>query len=209
MSEENMQKMKTGTTTVGVIGKECVVLAADQKATMGNIATDLAFTKIYKINQKIAVTIAGSVGDAQAIVRFLRAHAKLYEIERENPLTTKAAINLLSNVLNANRYYPYFAGFIVGGFNSKPELYSADAGGGFAPVEKFTTVGSGSDLALGYLDDQYKEGLPADKVVETAIRAIKVAKKRDVFTGGESITVFVISKDGIKELDKKEVEKFL
>ncbi len=208
MNTEDVPKLKTGTTTVGLIGKDCVILAADQKATMGNIAADLASTKIYQINNKVAVTTAGGSGDSLAMIRFLRSHAKLYEIERENPLTPKAAITLLANVLNSNRYYPYMAYMLLGGYNGKPELYSIDAVGGSSSEEKFTSMGSGFELAYGYLEEAFKEGMPMEKAIEIAIKSVKVAKKRDIFSGGESITVFVITKDGVRELEKKEVDKY-
>ncbi len=209
MAEKEMLKLNTGTTTVGLIGKDAVVLAADQQSNLGNIKDNLTVSKIYKINDKVALTIAGGVGDALAVVRFMKSHAKMYELEREYPLTPKAAMTLLANVLNGNRYYPFMAFFILGGFNGKGELYSSDLVGGYNPVDKFTSTGSGFELAYGYLEDQYKEGLPTDKLIETAVKAVKVAKRRDINTGGESISVFVISKDGVRELTKKELEKYI
>ena len=203
------QKLNLGTTTIGLVGKEAIVLAADMKATLGNIASDNNITKIYKLNNKIAITIAGGVGDALTVVRFLRSHAKLFEIERENAMTTKALITFLSNILNGNRYFPFQAFFIVGGYNSKPELYTSDLVGGFNEVDKFTSTGSGFELAYGFLEDQFREAMPTDKAIELAVKAIKVAKKRDIYTGGESVKVVVISKDGVKELAKKDLEKYL
>ena len=209
MVEKKLDKLHTGTTTVGVLGKEAVVLAADMKATLGNIASDTNTTKIYKVNDKAALTIAGGVGDALTVVRFLRSHAKLFEIERENIMTPKALITFLSNILNGNRYYPFQVFFILGGFNGKPELYSSDLVGGFNDVDKFTSTGSGFELAYGFLEDQFRESLPTEKAIELAIKAVKVARKRDIYTGGDSINVLVISKDGVKELARKDIEKYL
>lgn len=204
-----MQRLSLGTTTVGVLGKDAVVLTADMKATLGNVVSDTNISKIYKINDKNAITIAGGVGDALTVVRFLRSHAKLFEIERENPMTPKALITFLSNILNGNRYFPFQAFFIIGGFNGKPELYTSDLVGGFNEVDKFTSTGSGFELAYGYLEEQFKEGMPTEKAIEIAIKAVKVARKRDIYTGGDSVKALIISKDGVKELSRKEVEKYL
>ena len=78
MSEMNIQK--TGTTTVGIRTKDCVILAADQKATMGYFAIELNSQKVYKLTDKIGMTIAGGSGDAQTLVRFLRSQAKFFEV---------------------------------------------------------------------------------------------------------------------------------
>lgn len=165
--------------------------------------------KIHPINGKFAVTIAGTVGDALTIVRYLKSQAKLYEIERGNAMTPKAGITLLANILNGNRYYPYMAGFILGGFNVKPELYDIDAVGGVQDVSNFTSVGSGQEFAIGYLEEQFKEGMPQEKLVELAVKAVKTARKRDIASGGKSVTVIILSKDGVKELGPKDIEKYL
>lgn len=108
------EEKKTGTTTVGIIGKDFIVLAADQQATMGHMAADDDAQKIYNITDKVSLTISGAVGDSLAIIRFLRAQANLYEIERETKITPKAVTTLLSNVLNGNRYYPFIFAPIMG-----------------------------------------------------------------------------------------------
>lgn len=207
--KELSQKKKTGTTTVGIKAMDSVVLAADQLAVLGYTAIDTNVSKIYSINKKVAVTIAGGVGDALTLIRFLRSHAKLFEIERENPMTPKSVMTLLANVLNSNRYYPFIAFFILGGYNNKPEIYSTDLVGGYNEVQKYTATGSGMDMALGFLEENYKENMQVEGAIETAVRAVNVARKRNIATGGESISVVVITKEGLRELPRKEVEKYL
>ena len=208
MQQNLEQGLKTGTTTVGLIAANAVVLAADQRATMGHLASEEDFKKLYKITDNLGVSIAGAVGDALTLVRFLRSQAKLYEMERETPLSTKAAITFLSNVLSANRYYPYLSYFIMGGFNKGAELYTTDMVGGFSEVEKFTSVGSGFELAYGVLEHNYRDNMDQDSAIRLAVNAVKVAKKRDIYTGGEGIKVFVIDAKGARELSEKEVEKY-
>lgn len=209
LTDNKSKILSTGTTTVGLLGKDCVVLAADQKSTMGYMVSSETINKVHSINDKFAVTIAGTVGDALTIVRYLKSQAKLYEIERGNAMTPRAGITLLANILNGNRYYPYMAGFILGGFNAKPELYDIDAVGGVQDVSNFTSVGSGQEFAIGYLEEQFKEGMAQEKLVELAVKAVKTARKRDIASGGKSVTVIVISKDGLKELTHKDIEKYL
>ena len=201
------EKLKTGTTIVGIKIQNAVVLASDRQGTMGNIAIDLEAKKLHKINNKIALGIAGSMGDALTVIRFLKSHAKLFEIEREIPFGIKAASTFLSNILNSNRYFPYIAAFIIGGFNEKPELYATDVVGGMSEVESFTSLGSGFQLALGKLEESYKQNMTEQQAIELAKQAIRVAKKRDVYTGADNnIQVIVITKQGVKELNEKETQ---
>ncbi len=202
-------EIKTGTTTVGLIAKDAVVLAADMKATLGNLSYETEAKKIYKITDRIALTNAGSVGDSLAIIRFLRAHAKLYETERNTYITPKALATLLSNVLNANRFFPYVAQFIIGGVVDKPTLFEVTPYGDLIERNKFAISGSGTQLALAILDSEYRSNMSENEAVELAVKAIDASRKRDIYTGGKSIKVTVISAKGVKEISEKEVEKYL
>jgi proteasome beta subunit len=208
-TKETSPIRKTGTTTVGIRTKECVVLAADQKATMGYFAADLDAQKVYKLTDRIALTIAGGMGDAQTLVRFLRSQAKLFEVERENAITTKALVTFIANILSGNRYYPFMVQFIIGGYTGNAQLFSMDAVGSIAPVEDYTVSGSGSEFAMGVLDTQYHATMKKDEVIKLAIKAVQAAKKRDVMSGGHSFTITVIDSNGIQELSKKDVEKMV
>ena len=207
--EAGSQELKTGTTTVGVITKGAVVLAADKQATLGNLGYDLEAKKLYKITNNIAVTNAGSVGDSLTIIRFLRSKAKLYETDRETKITPRALTTFLSNVLNANRYFPYSVQFIIGGIAEKPQLFEITPYGGVLERNQYATSGSGTQLALATLDQNYKKNMLEKEGIKLAVKAITVSKKRDIYTGGRTISVMVIDSNGIRELPKREVEKYI
>ena len=201
------KELKTGTTTIGIKIRDFVVLAADMRASMGHIAYEEESKKIYRITDNIAVTNAGSVGDSLTIIRFLTSHAKLYELERSAKFTAKAAGNFLSNILNANRYYPFIAQFIIGGMNDGSELYEVDPSGGLLERSSYAASGSGTEFALNTLDLGYREDMTREEAVALAIRAIESGKKRDVFSGGVSISVVTIDRDGVKFLSEAEIAK--
>ncbi|MHA1215998.1 MAG: archaeal proteasome endopeptidase complex subunit beta [Candidatus Thorarchaeota archaeon] len=206
--EHQMQspdELKTGTTTVGLIAKDCVVLASDQRATMGYLIANKTAQKIYKITDRIGATIAGSVADAQAIMELLRAEAKLFEIQRGRPMRVRALTRLLSNIMFQARG-TYLLQCLVGGFDDEgPQVYYTDFIGSVLP-DKFTATGSGSPVALGVLEAGYKEDLPKNKAIELAVRAIASAIERDAATGN-SILVSVIDRDGYQEVDKDTIMK--
>ncbi|MCF2135819.1 MAG: archaeal proteasome endopeptidase complex subunit beta [Candidatus Thorarchaeota archaeon] len=206
--ERNMQppaELKTGTTTVGMIAKDCVVLASDQRATMGYLIANKSAQKIYKITNSIGATIAGSVADAQAIMELLRAESKLYEIQRGRPMRVKALTRLLANIMFQARG-GYMLQCLVGGFDDAgPQVFYTDFIGSVLP-DKFTATGSGSPVALGVLEAGYKDNLTKNKAIELAVRAIASAIERDAATGN-SILVSVIDKDGYQAIDKDTIMK--
>ncbi|WP_423793410.1 archaeal proteasome endopeptidase complex subunit beta [Methanocaldococcus indicus] len=200
-----------GTTTVGLIYKDGVILAADKRASMGNLIADKNAKKVHKIDDYLALTISGSVGDAQAIIRYLIAEARLYRMRAGRYLAPKNCATLLSNILHSSRFYPYLTMLILGGYNldeNKGELFSIDPLGGFSEEYTFTATGSGSPVAYGVLEAEYKKDLPLDKAIKLAIKAIKAASERDTFTGN-GISLAVINKEGVKILEDEEIDNFL
>ncbi len=198
-------ELKTGTTTVGLIGKDCVVLASDQRATMGFLIANKTAKKIYKITDQIGATIAGSVADAQNIMDLLKAEAKLFEIQRGRTIRVKALTRLLSNIMFQARGV-YMLGCIVGGFDDDgPQVYYTDFIGSVLP-DKYTSSGSGSPVAFGVLEAEYKDDLPKKKAMELAIRAVAAAIERDA-ASGNSILCSVIDKDGYEEVSKDTIMK--
>ncbi|MDD4251314.1 MAG: proteasome subunit beta [Candidatus ainarchaeum sp.] len=205
---QQLEDKKTGTTTVGLIAKDVVILAADQRATMGHIA-EKGVRKVYPITNHVALTISGAVGDSLALIRFLKAQANLYEIERSTKITPKAITSLLSNVLNGNRYYPFVFAPIIGGINSEPELFELTPFGCISEKKDYAVTGSGTTFAMTTLDKEYKKNMSEKEAIELAVRSVRAATNRDIYSGGENVTVAVIDKNGYREIDANEVEKIV
>lgn len=206
MLEEIQKKVKTGTTTVGIVAKDGVVLAAERKATMGYLVASQNAQKIFKIDERLGMTIAGLVGDAQALIRYIRAELKLYKLQEERPIELEAASTLIANILYSRRFYPYIVQLVVAGYDSKPSLFTLSPDGSVMP-EKFFSTGSGSPIAFGVLENEIKEDLSIEDAKRIAVRAVRAATKRDIASGGSGIDAVVINKSGFKILDDDEVKK--
>lgn len=204
------EKLKTGTTTVGLIYKDGVILAADKKATMGYFVASKEAKKIHHIIDSIGMTIAGSVGDAQAMIRLLRAELELYKYEHEY-ITVRAAATLLANILRSSykSFVPELVQLIIGGYDDKPQLYSIDVAGGIDEASEYTFSGSGSVIAVGVLEDNYKKGMSEKEAIELAVRAVKAATERDAASGGKGIDVVIMNKKGFMRLPRENVDKIL
>lgn len=206
--KQKIEDTKTGTTTVGIIAKDCVVLGADQRAVMGHIA-EKGVRKVYPITKNVALTISGAVGDSLALIRFLKAQANLYEIERATKITPQAVTSLLSNVLNGNRYYPFIFQPIIGGINNQPELFELTPFGCISEKKDYAVTGSGTTFAMTTLDKEYEKNLNEKEAIELVVRAVRAATNRDIYSGGENVTVAVIDKNGYREINENEIEKIV
>jgi proteasome beta subunit len=199
--------IKKGTTTVALVGKDGVVLAADKRASMGSAVAHKNAKKVYQISDSVGATGAGSVGDIQNFVNLLRVESNLYRIKNNQDLSVKSLATLASRILFGYRVYPYLALFIIGGYDTRPTAFSLDPFGGMNE-DKFVATGSGMQVAQGVLEDQYKENMSVKEMEKLAVRCINAATQRDLGTG-DGISMVVITKDGFKELTEKEITEVL
>ncbi len=201
--------VKTGTTTLGLIYKDGVILAADRRATADHIVANKNAEKVMSISDKIGITTAGMVADLQAMVRLMRSELTLYQIRSGSKLDTDGAVSLLSAILFNKRLSLnlIYGEFIVGGYDYEPKLYSIDEAGGQGK-DKFTVTGSGGIFALGVLEGDYKEGMAEDEAIKLAYKGVSAAIRRDVYTG-EGIDIAVINKKGYKKLTDEEIQKIV
>ncbi|HLC39705.1 MAG TPA: archaeal proteasome endopeptidase complex subunit beta [archaeon] len=204
--DEKPEIRKTGTTTVGMVCKDGVVLAAEKKSTLGYLVASKDSEKIIQVEDHVAITIAGYSGDAQALARYLRAELKLFSIQNGRKISVKGAAALLSNILQGGRwsYLPYMVQLILAGWDEGGGgVFSLDALGSVEEERRFFSTGSGSPMALGVLEDGYRDGITAAEAEKLALRAISAAIERDIGSGGRGIDVAIITRDGVK-LNKHE-----
>jgi proteasome beta subunit len=209
MTEKKIEKLKTGTTTVGVLGENFVVLAAERKATMGYLVASKHTKKILKLDSHAGMTIAGNVGDAQALERYIKAEMKLYELEEARKISIKAIATLVSNILYARSYFPYYVQLLIGGYDSSPRLFSFDPTGSVIEEKDFFSTGSGSVMALGVLEDKYKEGIDLEGAKKLAVRAVRAAVERDIASGGTGIDLVVVTSKGFEMASEEEAKNLM
>ena len=198
------EHIKKGTTTCALTCKDGVVLAADTRASAGFFIADRHVMKIQKVDRHMGMTIAGGVADAQNLVDIMRYNSNIYRLSNKEPIPIKSAARLCSNVLFNQRYFPYYVQIILAGVDKTKEegqIHNIDLFGSMTS-EKFISTGSGSPVAYGYLETEFKENLTVNEAYKIAIQAIAAAIRRNSGTG-DGINVVIIDKDGYRELSKE------
>ncbi|NHJ05445.1 MAG: proteasome subunit beta [Candidatus Heimdallarchaeota archaeon] len=202
------KELAKGTTTVAVKCKDCAVLVADMRASMGTLVASDHAKKVHQLNDFSAMTIAGLVSDAQYIIDIMQAQIRLFELDRKRRPKTSMIANLVKNMLYGQyrSYFPYYVQLIVGGWDQTgPHVYSFDMAGSLSEDDWFSS-GSGSPLAFGVLEALYKENMTEEEGLNIALKALKSAIKRDTATG-DGIRAVVIDSKGFRELTKEEIIK--
>ena len=204
------KELKTGTTTIGLVCKDGLVLASDKRATSGYLISYKKFDKIMTITDNIAVTVAGTVSDVQLLTKYLKAELRLKDIRTGRETTVKEAASLLANFVYNNirklSLIPGISHFIVGGKDSSGfHLYDLSPDGSIVEIDDYISSGSGSVMVFGVLETLYKKGLSVDEGVKLAAKGVNAAVQRDI-ASGNGIDIVTITKDGIKKVFSKELE---
>ena len=196
--DQNESLYVPGATTIGVVCKDGVVLASEKRVSYGSFVVSRAGKKVFKISGNIGAACAGLVSDMQILIREMEAYVNLFRIEVGRPMSVKSAAKMMSNLLFNNRLFPLITQTVIGGVDEEgPGLYVLDVLGSNIP-DKYTAVGSGAEIAVGVLEERYKEGLTIKEGKELVTTAIKSAISRDAMSG-DGIDFLVITQDGIKE----------
>ncbi|MEM3673455.1 MAG: archaeal proteasome endopeptidase complex subunit beta [Candidatus Bathyarchaeia archaeon] len=197
-----------GTTTLGVVCRDGVMLASDTRVTMGFYVAHKHGKKVYKIDDHLAMTIAGTLADAQRTVDILTANAQLYRINMGRPMPVNSAARLVANLLFSSRYVPLLTQVLIGGIDDTgPHIYALDPFGSLTE-EKCVATGSGSPIAYGILEDKYRENMSVKELLPIVAKAVNAAMKRDA-ASGDSFNIAIIDENGYRELSDKEKKELL
>jgi len=191
-----------GATTIGIVCTDGVILASEKRVSYGYMVMSRTGKKVFKITDTIGAACAGLVSDMQILIREVEAYANLFKLDANRPIPVKSAAKVMSNLLFSRRLFPLITQTIIGGLDEEGNsLYVLDVLGSVIP-DKYAAVGSGAEIALGVLEQGYKDGLTVKEARDLITRAIKSAVSRDVMSG-DGVDFLYITKEGLNEESMK------
>ena len=203
------RELKTGTTTVALVCKDSIVLAADKRATSGYLISFKKFEKIMSITESIAVTVAGTVSDVQLLTKYIKAELRLKKIRTGRENTVKEAANLLAALVYSNirklSLIPGISHFLIGGKDESGfHVYDLSPDGSIVEIDDYVSSGSGSVMAYGVLETLYKDNMSLEEGIKLAVKCINAAVQRDI-ASGNGIDIVSITHEGVKKVLSKEI----
>ncbi len=191
-----------GATTVGVVCSDGVILASEKRVSYGSLVLSRVGKKVFKITNRIGAACAGLVSDMQILIREVEAYAKLFRLDAGRPILVKSAAKVMSNLLFNRRLVPLITQTIVGGMDEEgASIYILDILGSVIP-DKYAAVGSGAEIAVGVLEEGYKENMSVEEAKDLVVRAVKSAVSRDIMSG-DGLDFLLITNKGIQEESMK------
>jgi proteasome beta subunit len=187
-----------GATTVGVVCKDGVILAAEKRVTYGFFIASKGGKKVFPITETIGAACAGLMSDMQVLARDVAANANLFSMDVGRKISVRAAAKLMSNILFNRRMAPLITQTIVGGIDDEgPSLWVLDVLGSVLPDE-YAVVGSGTEIAIAVIEESYQKDMTVKEAKDLVTRAIKSAISRDSMSG-DGIDFLIITKKGTIE----------
>ena len=203
--------LKTGTTILGIVCKDGIIMAADRQITAGHLVVNKNFSKVNMMNDYLVISWTGGVADAQRLTKIIAAELKLKELRSRSRPTVKQSANLVSTVtysqIRQMSMMQNIVGTLIAGFNEDgtTELYTIEPAGSIIKVEDYdANFGSGMPYVLGLLERQYKKDMNVKEGIGLAVEALKASTQRDTGSG-YGIDIFTITKDGIKKVVNQEI----
>jgi proteasome beta subunit len=186
-----------GATAVGISYDKGVILSAEKRVSYGNFVVNKNTKKTFSVTNQVGAACAGMIADMQVLVRQVAALAKIRKLETRRNVAPNSIAKLMSVIMFERRFFPLLTQVIVGGLETKPEIYTLDPLGSVLPDE-YAAVGTGAEMALGIIDAEYKPNMSEEKAREMAIKAIRSSILRDS-SSGDGIDLLVITRSGPRE----------
>jgi len=184
--------LKTGTTIVGLVFKDGVVLGADTRATEGPIVADKNCEKIHYMAPNIYCCGAGTAADTEAVTDMISSQLQMhrYATGRESRVVTSLTL-LKSHLFSYQGHVS--AALVLGGVDvTGPHLHTIYPHGSTDTLP-YATMGSGSLAAMAVFESKYKEGLTREEGIELVAEAICSGIFNDLGSGS-NVDVCVITK---------------
>lgn len=185
-----------GATAVGISFSDGVTLAAERRVSYGNFVINKHTRKIFPVTESVGAACAGMIADMQVLVRQVEALAKIRKLETRRNVAPNSIAKLMSVIMFERRFFPLLTQIIVGGVDTKSQIYTLDPLGSVLP-DDYAAVGTGAEMALGVLDSEYKSSITAQESKELALKAIRSSVQRDS-ASGDGVDLLTITKGGQK-----------
>jgi 20S proteasome, alpha and beta subunits len=185
-------------TAIGVKTREGVVLASEKRLTYDGFVLSRSVKKVYAITPHVGVGFAGLMGDVNILKRMLEMEAKYYELQHGREIRVRGLAKVLSVILYSYKLAPMLTEIVVGGYDDNgPQLYILDPVGSLIE-EKYAALGSGAQLALGYIEPRYTPGISIEEAEKLVVEAVKTVVERDVLSG-DGVDILKITAKGPEE----------
>ncbi|CAG9460905.1 unnamed protein product [Pedinophyceae sp. YPF-701] len=187
-----------GSAIIAMAGKDCVAIGSDLRfgVQFQTLATDCQ--KVYRMNDKLFLGLAGLGTDAQTLSELLKFRHNMYKLREERDMSPQAFAHMVSSVLYGRRFGPYFCEPVIAGLDKddKPFITGMDSLGAMETSPDFMCAGTAPDSMWGMCESMFKKDMEPEDLFETISQCLLTGVDRDAMSGWGAV-VYVITKDKV------------
>ena len=205
------EAVKTGTTSIGIVCKDGLVLMAHKRISSPLLVSE-SHEKVYQIDSHIAASSSGLVADARKLVDFARLEAQKHRLTYDQEIPTELLAKAIGDHIQFYTQYsgvrPYGVSFLIAGADGGLRLFETDPSGALFEY-KATAIGSGKKVVEEILEKEYKETMSTQDGIKLAVKAMRKVVEEKLTP--INIDLAVIPKDSkkVKLLSKDEIAGYL
>jgi len=162
---------------IGILAKDGIVLAAEKKNVSQLLEPGRQSEKMYKIDDHVAVAVAGITADANILVNRSRLIAQRHYYTFQEPITVEALVQEICDVKQGYTQYgglrPFGVSFLYAGWDKYHgfQLYQSDPSGNFGGW-KATAIGANDQAATSILKTDYNLEITVEKAIDLAVKVL-------------------------------------
>jgi len=158
-----MEAISLAGAAVGILAKDGVVLAAEKRITSKLLDIRKSTEKMYKIDDHVAVGVAGITSDANILLNYARVEAQRYQYAYNEPIPIEQLVQIICDLKQGYTQYgglrPFGVSFLFAGWDEVHgfQLYQSDPSGNYGGW-KARAIGANNQAAQSILKSDYKAG---------------------------------------------------
>ncbi len=176
------ESVKNGSTALGMVCKDGVLLIAD-KRIVDKLIVAASVEKIFQVDKHIGATAVGAVMDGRVLVEKAQVMSQQHRITYGVPIETPT---LVKEICDIKQFYTQYGGarpfgvsiLFIGVDEGKPMFYVTEPTGIFFEY-KATAVGEFDSEVKAILNKGYKEALTVEEGAKLAVDAFKKVLGKD------------------------------
>lgn len=188
--------VKQGTTAVGVVFKDGVLIVAD-KRLVEKLMVGKSFEKVFQVDDHIGATASGILSDGRILIERAQVVAQQHRITYNEPMDTESLVKDISNLkqlyTQVGGARPFGVSILFIGVTKEPQLFVTDPTGIFFEY-KATAIGEGDQIVKDILNKQYRESMSLDDAARLGVGALKKALGKE-FSVERIDGAYILQKD--------------
>ncbi len=204
------ESVKRGTTTVGLVYKDGVVLIVDKRVQSKLVITD-SIEKMYQIDNHIGITTSGLVADARQLVDRARVQCQVNRMTYGAEIPVSTLVKKMCDYKQSFTQYggarPFGTALLIAGFDDEGiHLYETDPSGAYQSYHA-GAIGRGRSAAIDYFEDKWKSGMTQNAAIKLGLEALKESLEDDL--NRDTVEISCVDKGGYRKLDRESTLKHL